>query len=1244
MAAVELNKVLRYLHAVRQEEHPGGLADSDLLNRFTQHRDEAAFEALVRRHGPMVYGVCRRLLRHDQDAEDAFQATFLVLVRKASALRSPGTVANWLYGVANRTALELRRSGARRRVKEANVMARTGPVPDESAEWREFLDEELARLPDKYRSAVVLCELEGKTRREAAQELGCAEGTVASRLARGRSLLAERLARRGVALSATVLAAAFAGDRATAGVPNVLVSATVRAAGLVVTGEAVAAVVSTRVAAATEGVVKTMFLTRLKAATAVLFIVTAALSAAGLLFQVGAAEPPAAQAPAPRDPDRAKAPEKPGDNVFAVTGKVVDEGGAPAVGVRVRLLAGRAHSGSTTTDAEGKFRFPFPERGDHEKLLVAEDAGGLRQGLARFGKVEDARDLRIPLQPARSATVRVVDAQGRPVGGARLALFEASIRMLSVDSTRADGTAVVRYPAGAKIAQLIAFKSNLGFDYVSTLLGKRGAGERKPLPAEVTLTLTGARTVRVKAVDSSGRPVAGVPVCPWYVEQAGKPEDVNLGGSDAVTVMTDASGVAVFDWVPSEFQGAISFLSGSPEYSYVEQIGIKPGTPDVELTMHLLRKAKISGKVRGPDGRPAAGILVEASGAGPAVHNEHAQTLTRADGSYEMLVHGEEAYVVTVVDDRWGAPSHVGLVVREGKPVEGLDFQLAEGTTVRGTVTVGADRRAGAKQWLILMMRVGEIPAVIRRPGDNIYHEIQHSRGVATDAQGRFRFCVGTGTYQLIGPTHTEPVTITVTNQREIVQDFHMPRPESGRLTGKVVDHDGKPVAGAGIQGVYQKAVGRVDLEATTAADGTFEVERVLVPAVLYARTKDRGAAGVVRIDADQESVTVRVGPLAAAHGRLLKDQSEVVAGGRVSYGIYVYEGEPRNSPFRVCFGGVATAGPDGRYTLKGLVPGEEYHVSFEHAPDGPWSELRTVRPTGAETIDLGDTSFRTPDRPLSPEEKTARFFKPRGKLSERVATARAEARRHYLRVLLIVADPGDEKARKLNELREADEAVVEALAEYEQVPVAADDADALAVLRQTYALEGDSLKAPVLLVLGDDGKVMATHRPKLAEKEAAPTARELVKFLATQALPRLDAGTLLDDALGRARREGKRVFLIETGTYCGWCRVLARFLDGHQDVLAPNYVFVEIDRGRFAHGDEVMKRCRAGEDRSIPWCAILDDKGKVLANGDGPEGNIGFPSGPEGIDHFLHILADTAPRLTTAQLAGLRQSLEEKR
>jgi protocatechuate 3,4-dioxygenase beta subunit len=565
------------------------------------------------------------------------------------------------------------------------------------------------------------------------------------------------------------------------------------------------------------------------------------------------------------------------------------------------------------------------------------------------------------LKPARSVTVRVADARGRPVGGARVALIEEQpMWTLVLDRTRADGTVVLRYPTEAKIGSLIAFQSGLGFDYVSTLLGKRGTTERRPLPDDVTLRLTGARTVRVKAVDSANRPVAGIPVYPWYVQQRGRPEEVNLGNCDAALVTTDASGTAVFDWLPADFERAIPFMPFSRGYGYAEQVAIKEGDPAAEVTLPVLRRAKVSGLVRWPDGRPAAGIMVEASGAGPAHRYGRGSAWTRPDGSYEMLVESEEAYVVAVVDDRWAAPSHVGVLVREDQPVGGLDFQLAEGTIVRGTVTVGPERRPVANQWLNLTLRAGEIPEAIKKPGDNTYHEVRHSRGATTDAQGRFRFCVGPGTYELSGPAHTESATLMVTTQREVVHDFHMPRPELGRLAGKVLTEDGKPVAGATVEGVYRRHVGRRDIEATTAADGTFAVERVLVPAVLFTRTKDRTAAGIARIDSGQGQVTIRVGPLATAHGRLLNENGEVVAGGRVQYGIRVHVGETDDSPFRTCFGGVVISGPDGHYTLPGLVPGEEYRVSFEHDPErGPWSNLTTVKPLRSETIELGDTAFR---------------------------------------------------------------------------------------------------------------------------------------------------------------------------------------------------------------------------------------------------------------------------------------------
>lgn len=262
----------------------GDATDGQLLGRFLARRDEAAFEALLRRHGPMVLGVCRRVLGNHPDADDAFQATFLVLVRKAATVRPASAVGNWLYGVAYRTALEARTAAARRRQKEREVadMAR-GRLPDDDSwgELRRLLDQELSCLPDKYRTAIVLCDLEGKTQKEAARLLGCPEGTVAGRLSRARRLLARRLGHRGVALTASGLAAALARPGSAAPLPRALTEATMKAVAAAAGGTALGTV-STGVISLTEGVVRSMLVSKLKGLT--MIVVAAGVLAGGAVL------------------------------------------------------------------------------------------------------------------------------------------------------------------------------------------------------------------------------------------------------------------------------------------------------------------------------------------------------------------------------------------------------------------------------------------------------------------------------------------------------------------------------------------------------------------------------------------------------------------------------------------------------------------------------------------------------------------------------------------------------------------------------------------------------------------------------------------------------------------------------------------------------------------------------------------------------------------------------------------------
>ncbi|HEV3122753.1 MAG TPA: RNA polymerase sigma factor, partial [Isosphaeraceae bacterium] len=284
-----------------------GLSEWQLLSRYLTKRDELAFEAIVARHGPMVLAVCRRLLNDPHDVDDAFQATFLVLVRKAGSLGPHDALGHWLYGVAYRVSLRARSLAARRHTRERSGGETLASVaaPEEPA-WNELkpiLDDELNRLPDRYRKPLVLCYLEGLTHEEAAQALAWPLGTVKGRLARAREQLRLRLSRRGVALSGGVLAACL--ERATlAAVPAALLDSTVKAATALAAGPAVAAgVISAAVAVLLEGVLRTMSFTKFKLGAATL--ITAGVVAAGATLVVGQV-----QQVAPENPATGKVVEK----------------------------------------------------------------------------------------------------------------------------------------------------------------------------------------------------------------------------------------------------------------------------------------------------------------------------------------------------------------------------------------------------------------------------------------------------------------------------------------------------------------------------------------------------------------------------------------------------------------------------------------------------------------------------------------------------------------------------------------------------------------------------------------------------------------------------------------------------------------------------------------------------------------------------------------------------------------------
>jgi RNA polymerase sigma factor (sigma-70 family) len=382
-----IGTVLWHVRRLVAARHDDSTADRGLLERFVASRDEAAFEVLVRRHGPMVYGVCRRVLRHPEDTEDAFQAAFLVLARQAAAVRKASSLGSWLHGVAYRVAANLRRDLARRHSREAVVAEPPESVAAAEVSWQDVrvaLDEELARLPERFQAPLVLCYLEGMTRDEAARELGWSVGTLRGRLERGRELLRSRLTRRGLALSAALLGAALTHE-ASAALPATWIGAAFKVA---------AGAVPAQVAALAGGALRTMFIAKVKTVALLLFAATAIGTTGVALYQAATAYPAAvelrAEVPieevhvAKPEPKTAPPPPAPaaddfGPEIKGLRAKITLARAKFAVGeaIEVRYVVKNVSKEEQTVWHSGF----WPNH-----LILVKDADGKEPALTEFGK------------------------------------------------------------------------------------------------------------------------------------------------------------------------------------------------------------------------------------------------------------------------------------------------------------------------------------------------------------------------------------------------------------------------------------------------------------------------------------------------------------------------------------------------------------------------------------------------------------------------------------------------------------------------------------------------------------------------------------------------------------------------------------------------------------------------------------------------------------------------------------------
>ena len=647
------------------------------------------------------------------------------------------------------------------------------------------------------------------------------------------------------------------------------------------------------------------------------------------------------------------------------SGIVVDEQGKAAAGVSVTGYGGEERLDSTaTTDAQGRFTLPPVRFGP--VFIVAREPQG-RQGVFHWA-LDDAFGkgaIRITLKPPRKVNVLVVDAKGASIDGARVAI-EVRQRILATGLTDTSGRWSAEIPADAYVGHLLAFKAGVGFDYLSTA-EKRGDQVRKPLPENVKLTLSGARTVRITAVDSALNPVPGLRIMPLNLQLPGQVDEVSLASDwDATVSVTDAAGVAVFDWLPPVVVRPIRFLPYPSQYQTPEPAIVEPkGQATTDKTLLVKRKSRLSGRVRFADGRPAKNFKIRANGVG-ARSPDQDTVQSKMDGSFEMTLASDLTYVVALEDDRWAAPSHVGVIVREGYDVTDIDFTLQKGTIIRGQLTVGENRAPAPYKYVSLWMNSGFVPPIGPNAGRPIYRS-QINRTGMTDADGKFQFCISSGIYQLRASMPAAvfgPVEVTVHDEREIVHDFHLPRAPGKRLEASVVDAEMQPVAVAHLTGAPKAP----QLEFRTGmakADGKFEFEDALIPIVVHAQTTDGLLAGVAHIETDDQSRVIRLGPTTPVRGRLLDADGQPISGVGVHHRI-CYDSQQINMDaikLDRYYTAPAITDTSGRFELRGLVPGEHYVLEYEPQPDSyRWLPLTTIRAVNTKPLELGDIRAKVVD------------------------------------------------------------------------------------------------------------------------------------------------------------------------------------------------------------------------------------------------------------------------------------------
>jgi RNA polymerase sigma factor (sigma-70 family) len=962
--------LLRHIRRLATAQKLAHLSDRELLQRFAGERDEAAFAALVKRHGAMVLHVGQRVLHNGHDAEDVFQATFLVLTRKAGSLRWHESVGNWLYQTAYRIALKVKTSAARRGVKEARAAQAPLPAsgrgwgrgsasataPDDLS-WREvetLLDEELHRLPVKYRVPLVFCYLEGSTRDEAAQQLGWSLSTLKRRLERGREMLRLRLVRRGLTFSAALFAPMLTQGTAKAALAPGLVQATLRSALQLTAGQPMAGLASAQVTALVEGGLKTMLATKLKVATALLLAVSVVTGAGVLSHQALAGKPVASQEARAKPPEktlrvagaeRSEAPDsrnKPGlrrlspghpRDELTYSGRVLGSDGKPVSGAKLYMTLhwGYPHYPAPSPEyarsgPDGRFKFLVPKAKFLDRPTVVA-AAAVNHGVGwvevpATGKTDDLT-LRL-LDDDGPITGQIVDLQGKPVPGATVSLMQINA---------APGEDLGPW------LEAIKSKKRLGYPAEQEYLKRYTIAVplRATTDADGRFRLTGIGRNRLVRAQLDGPTIASEHLC----------------------ILTR----------PGEAIQVTKFFEGQPES------GVPRTTYYGANFRHAAAPTKpIIGLVRDRDTKkPLAGVTIQS-------HTDIIRTTTDAQGRYRLtgmpkgkdygiiaIPRSEQPYVVStrsVADSPGLDPVTVDFQLKRGVWIEGKITDKVTGKPLPASVEYFSlysnpnlrdyEGFGGDSDFRIIPAKEDGSYRVVAVPGPglvvvwNLDHYLRAGERDDEEALNETYLKEGTAPYLLPLCNYSAFARINPAKGVDSVKQDVALDP-GWTFTGTVVGPDGQPLAGVRAFDLTDRGWRSGELKTAEFTVRAFNPRR---PRDVLFLHLEKGLVGVAQPPKENEgSVTVRMEPGAAVTGRLV--DANVQPRRNVELKVWFrikndserrFEGYPHK---------IKTDG-DGHFRIQALLPGYEYRLSDGKGELPIGGEFRS-----GQTKDLGDVQVK---------------------------------------------------------------------------------------------------------------------------------------------------------------------------------------------------------------------------------------------------------------------------------------------